>query len=310
MTTLTSDDFIDQTTADLPKRPVPAALRAARADVWAAVDTLATIRDDVLTRPWTWKGGSEEELRYGFYRIAESFERAAIDAETAIRASGSTPERSVELVRSATAARWDLQGILATLDAATWDTAPGGDEWTIRQTLGHLIGSQRGYEVGTSWWLSQRLPADGGTLPPFPEDLGADLPSDEEEAAGTPEEVRGKLDDALDRATERLAALRPEQLAYGGRWSGFRVDLAFRHGRWASHIREHTIQIEKTLAMLGARQTEVDRLIRLVLAAWGRAEATVFGGDEVVVRGAVDVLARAAREARATADEVATLGAP
>ena len=306
---MTSDDFIDRTTAELPKRPVPPALRAARSDVLAAVDSLSTIRDQVLTRPWTWKGGSEEELRYGFYRIAEAFERAGLDAETAIRASGAASERSVELVRSATAARWDLQGILATLDAATWDAAPGGDEWTIRQTLGHLIGSQRGYEVGTSWWLSQRLPAGAESLPPFPEDLGADLPSDDEEAAGTPGEVRGKLDDALDRATERLAALRPEQLAYGGRWSGFPVDLAFRHARWASHIREHTIQVEKTMALLGTRQTEVARLIRLVLAAWGRAEATVFGRDEAAAAGAVDVLARAARDARSTADDVASLAA-
>src|SRR5262245_47012070 len=220
MTTLTSPDLIERATADVPRRPVPAQLRAARADLAAATDILARISDDVLTRPWTWKGGSEEELRYGFYRIAESFERAGIEAAAAMRAAGDAT-RGVEVTATATAARWDLQGLLHDLDASTWDADPGGGEWTIRQTIGHLIASQRGYAVGSSWWLEQRLPAGQQPLPSFPEGLGDDLPSDEEEAAGSPAEVRARLDSALDDAAEHLAAMSDAQLAYAGRWSGF-----------------------------------------------------------------------------------------
>lgn len=304
MTTITSADLLDRATADRPKRPVPERLRAARADLADATRTLAAIPDDVLTRPWTWKGGSEEELRYGFYRIAESLERAGIEAADVMRGSGA-PERSVELVATATAARWDLQGLLHDLDVATWDADPGGGEWTVRRTLGHVISSQHGYPVGSSWWLEQRLPADDPDLPRFPEGLGDDLPSEEAEAEGTPQELRARLDAALDQATERLASLSTEQLAYAGRWSGFAVDVAFRQSRWASHIREHTIQVEKTLVMLGVQPSEVDRLIRLVLAAWGRAEATVFGAPPVDQ--ALDVLARATAGARSTANELATL---
>jgi hypothetical protein len=304
MTTLTSADLLDRATADRPKRPVPERLRAARADLADATRTLAAISDDVLTRPWTWKGGSQEELRYGFYRIAESFELAGIGAAGVMRAGGA-PERSVELVATATAARWELQGLLHGLDAATWDADPGGGEWTVRRTLGHVISSQHGYPVGSSWWLEQRLPADDPDLPRFPEGLGDDLPSEEEEAEGSPAEVRARLDAALDQATERLASLSTEQLAHAARWSGFPVDVGFRQSRWASHIREHTIQVEKTLVMLGVHPSEVDRLIRLVLGAWGRAEATVFGAPPVDQ--ALDILARAAAGAGSTATELATL---
>ena len=55
--------------------------------------------------------------------------------------------------------------------------------------------------------------------------------------------------------------------------------------------------------MLDLRPTEVDRLIRRVLAAWGRAEAVVHGSagaDE-----AIRALATTATKARETAAEIA-----
>ena len=68
MTTNGDDPLLQFTDAELA-RPLPEALLTARADVLAAVRELRTIPDAKLTREWLWKGGSEEEIRYGFYRI-------------------------------------------------------------------------------------------------------------------------------------------------------------------------------------------------------------------------------------------------
>ncbi len=305
MTTNTANDLLFQFTDFEFARPVPAALVAARGDVLASVHELRTISDDSLTRTWLWKGGSEEEIRYGFYRIGEAFELAGIEAASALRGAGSDRGRAADRLAPATAARWDLHGLLIPLADSTWDADPGGDEWTIRQTMGHVIGGQRGYAATSGWWQTQALPADQPDLPVVPESIFDELPTEEAEAEGTSSEVRDRLDDALDRSAERLAGLPEERLGYGARWSGFPVDVGFRMGRWASHIREHAIQVEKTLDMLGHRPTEVDRLIRHVLGAWGRAEAIVFGS--VDADGAIEVIAAASRGARATAAEVASL---
>jgi hypothetical protein len=302
MTTQTADDPLVRFTEGIPERPIPDALLAARRDVMAAVRDLATIRDADMEKPWAWKGDSEVELRYAFYRIFEDFERAGIDAEAAIRAGSLERGRAADLIAPANAARWDLQGILVQLPDPTWDADPGGGEWTVRQTLGHIIGSQRGYAAATAWWQAQALPVDAN-LPTARPNVYEGLPSDEEEEAGTPNELRARLDEVLDRSTERLAGLPPDRLAYGTRWVGFALDIGFRLGRWSSHIREHTIQIEKTLVMIGQTPTEVDRLIRLILAEWGRAEAVVYGladGGE-----AAATLAEAAARARITAADVA-----
>jgi hypothetical protein len=302
MTTQTAADPLIRFTVGIPERPTPDALLAARRDVMAAVHDLATITDADMEKPWAWKGDSEIEFRYAFYRIFEDFERAGIDAEATIRANNLQRGRAADLIAPSTAARWDLQGILVQLPDATWDADPGGGEWTLRQTIGHIIGGQRGYAAATAWWQAQALPVDSN-LPTARPNVYEALPSDEEEEAGTPAELRARLDEVLDRSTERLAGLPPDRLAFGTRWVGFALDIGFRLGRWSSHIREHTIQVEKTLVMIGHTPTEVDRLIRLVLAEWGQAEAVVYGsadGEE-----ALTVLAAAAARARATAAEVA-----
>lgn len=302
MTTQTSGDLLLLYTDDADARPVPAALFAARADVMAAVHRLSNLTDADLPKPWRWIGGfDDEEVRYGFYRIGEAFELAGIEAEVALRAAGADRGRAAELIAPATAARWDLQGLLLPLPDKLWDADPGGGEWSVRQTLGHVIGAQRSYGVVTAWWQRQAFTASPD-LPSTPDAVYEQLPSDEVEAEGTPNELMARLDDLLDHGTERLAGLPADRLALGARWSGFPVDVGFRLGRWSSHLREHAIQVEKTLVMLDHTPTEVDRLIRLVLAAWGRAEAVVYGltnADEPT-----GVLIGAAASARDIAAEV------
>src|SRR6266511_1427285 len=134
MTTEPADDPLVRYTDSSLARPIPRALLDARADVHAVVADLLTIPEAAVTRIWTWIGDSEEELRYGFYRIAETFERASIDAEAATRQAALERGRAADLIAPATAACWELQGLLIPLDEATWDADPGGGEWTIRQT--------------------------------------------------------------------------------------------------------------------------------------------------------------------------------
>jgi hypothetical protein len=102
------------------------------------------------------------------------------------------------------------------------------------------------------------------------------MPSEEDEATGSLADVRRQLDDIVDSTSSRYAGLSDDELKVNAGWSGFPVTIGFRQWRWSSHIAEHTVQIEKTLDMLGRRQSEVARLSRLVARAFGRLEAVVF----------------------------------
>ena len=144
-----------------------------------------------------------------------------------------------------------------------------------------MINSQRAYGSFTAWWLAR---ADAPDFPPqVPDGVAPDFPDDEAEGQGSLDDIRARLDAIVDLAAGRLGGLDDEALAARARWSGFAVDVGFRLGRWSSHMREHTVQVDKTLAMLGRAPTEVERLVRLVNGAYGRLEAVVFALPPAVV---------------------------
>jgi hypothetical protein len=204
------------------------------------------------------------------------------------------------------AARWAVHGVLAPLPAAAWDGDPGAGEWTVRRTIGHIVSGQRSYSWYNAWYLHQRAivgdavyPPDG-TMPPEP--------SEDEDGAGSPDAVLMRLDQVVDASIAANAGLDRTAMTVGARWSGLPVAIDFRLGRYGSHIREHTIQIDKTLDLLGRRPSEVERLIRLILSTYGQLEALFAGrAAEALERplaegpSAVTILSAASEDARSTA---------
>jgi DinB superfamily len=257
---------------------VAPSLGAARAALAAATADYLAIPDSGLTRQWLWNGRDHGDgVRYGIYRGAETIEVAAAQLEAALAGA---PARPLGAIRgsAATVARWALQGRLAAIDDRLLDRVARDGECTIREVMAHTIDGQRSYGWFTRWWLSQPL---GETRPAKPTDAAEatserELPGESAEGAGTLAEVRSRLDDVLDEWALRYADLDQAALTAPALWSGIPVDIDFRLGRWASHIREHTVQLDKTLDWLGYAPTEPARIVRDLHTAWGRLEASIF----------------------------------
>ncbi|MGI8517615.1 MAG: DinB family protein [Acidimicrobiia bacterium] len=299
--TVIDGPLLDRTDPSLA-RPVATGLGSARSDVVAVCQELAAVPESALANEWAWTGdGSGAEVRYGAYRAAELLEEAEVAASALVAAEDARDDIAARTISMATSARWDLHGLLLPLDDSLFDADPGGGEWSIRLTMGHVISGQRAYGWGTAWWLSNPFVADDPAMPRgVPDELWETLPDEATtEAEGTVADLRARLDSVLDLTAERLAGLTADTLELGARWMGFPITIGFRLGRWSSHIREHSIQIEKTLAMLGSVPGERERLVRHVLSAYGRAEATVFGRKLTPeVDEAANRIAGAAAEAR------------
>jgi hypothetical protein len=261
---------------------------ATRAAIVAALEDLLAVSDAALESVWEWRAGFVEntDVRYGFYRIHERLEdsAAAIVGGRAGGGEGSGVGPAVPVFGPLTAARWELRAAITPLQAHDLDADPGAEEWTARRTLGHIVGTQRGYGWYNAWWL-HRGHAEG-PLPHRVDDSQMPAEPDEaDEAIGSPSEIMRRLDDLVDVAAGRFAGLTDDDLSIPARWSGIPVDLRFRMVRLGSHIREHTVQVDKTLAMTGHQPTEVERLVRLVGASYGRLESLVFArSDEVLGR--------------------------
>lgn len=263
--------------ATVPPVPWHAAVLATREPLARLVADLLTVSDDRLPEPWTWRPGDLEPLegRDAMYRIHERLEAAIAEIDTGRSvASGSAIGPTLPLLASMTAARWDLHGVLASLDAAVWDEAPEG-EWSIRRTLAHVIGTQRSYGWTSAWFV--RGGVVGREVPYPPDEAFPPEPTSDDDGAGSSTDVRTRLDSVVDANAAASAALDDAAMRISARWSDLPVTIGFRFGRYGSHVREHTIQVEKTLALLGRTPTEIDRLVRLVLATYGRLEARFVG---------------------------------
>ncbi len=254
--------------------PVPAELLRARDSVRAALAALRDVPDSALERAWVWRGG-DVDVRYGFYRQYELMEDSRARIRPLLAAAGSSEGPARPLVAAASAARWDLHGLLAGLGDDDLDRDPGNGEWTVRATLAHIVGGQRFYAWHTSWWLGRR-DAPGDELPRKVPDDAFDLPEEATEGEGSLADIQRRFDEITDLSTVAYADLGADDLAARARWSGLPVDVRFRIVRWSSHIREHTIQVEKTLGYIDRSTTEVDRLLRLICAAYGRLEEDLF----------------------------------
>jgi hypothetical protein len=300
-------DPLDELTTT-PRIPITAPVRRARADIRAAIADVVAVPDDALERPWRWHADDPGDLdvRYGLYRLHESLEESAA-AVAASRTDG-VAGPAVPLLAASGAARWELNGALAGLPDDAWDADPGGGEWTVRRTVAHVISAQRAYGWTTAWFLHRAGEADAGeyapegALPPEPEEAS--------EADGSVVDVIARLDDLVDQAIETLAGLDAAGLAAPGRWSGIPITVVFRINRLGSHIREHTIQVDKTVAMLGRPVHEADRIARLVLGSYGRLEALVVGRHSGSADADLALVETAAREAAlSAADARAAAGA-
>ena len=283
-----------------PTTPVPAWMTDARRTLTTAADAVLGLDERELNRRWWWREDrdGDTEVRYAFYRSLEALELAT---GAAVAAAGPRPAGAAAFGH-ATAARWDLHGLLAPLGDADLDMDPGAGEWTVRQTLAHIVHVQRAYPAFASWWLSREQTAE---LPPsIPDGVDEGFPEEEADGVGTLAEIRTRLDDALDGAAERMSSLDEKQLATPARWSGYAVDVGFRLGRMSSHLQEHTVQVDKTLVMLDRTPAEAHRLVRLVFRAYGRLEASVYGLSPTMADARRKPLEDAVAEAAAAFDHV------
>jgi hypothetical protein len=236
---------------------------------------LLTIPDARLNRLWRPAGDVKLDVRDGLYHAHVLLEEAAGRAVATTPEDGFQPAFALATALRFNSARWEFKGgPLLSLSDSKLDLPPRVGEWTIRQTLTHVIRVLAGWAWMTSEWL-RRTRAGEPLLPLARHD--APLPPDEELGAGS----LGTLVARFDHCADVLLAMLPE-LGQGGKldeafdWFGLTLRVRTYVAGWSTHVREHTIQLDKTVALLGHESREVERIVRLLCRAYSALEAPLL----------------------------------
>jgi uncharacterized damage-inducible protein DinB len=262
-----------------------------------------TIPDRDLEAPWPW-GDYDEGIRFAFFRTYEELrEMAARLASQRSRTIGG-PSEAQHILAQFNAAFWDLQGALIGVNNDLALSVPAPGEWTVFEAIGHIIDADLGFLAVIQYGLAQVR-------------AGKQQPEEISEAEFKQAKARQPLQPVLEQRS--LVSLmeyyrRQEQRVLQAfsdvtgaeldariwYWENEPMTLRFRLHRFDSHLRQHTIQVQKTLVALESEKTEAHRLLGLIYAALAELEGELIGAGNL---GAADV-AGLAKVIEQRADEI------
>ncbi len=266
---------------------------------WA--ETTQGLEDTQLVRPWQW-GAYEEGVRFAFFRTYEELRHLAVELAVARQASGPAVTVAQQALAQYHAAFYDLLAVALLASDAVLDRPPAEGEWPLRVILGHTLAADRGFFAVIWHAITQHRTGSAGPT----------LISDQEteNILGNWDEFEEMMDQASlsvtlanyrahhRRVLRDLADIGDDEVDLPTLWwEGEPIPIRFRLHRFDSHLRQHTIQAEKTLDALGRRPTEAQRLLRQIFAALAQAEGVLIGAPHLLTEQCETVAAGIVRRA-------------
>jgi DinB superfamily len=254
------------------------------------------LTDDGMGREWKWGAYDEEGLRFALLMTHHELR------DLAVRLAAKRPARtqaSAILAQYHQAYR-DLTGALASARTEDLDRAPAEGEWPVREVAKHALGAEYGFLMVSRFGLDRRR-AGKSEEPPEAEFDAYKVPfvNDRKSAVdglstATVEQLRDAFATVHIRILRELGDISDDEVeAPAWFWDGA-MPLRFRLHRFEEHLRQHTIQLDKTLGGIGRPPTEAHRLVRNVYNALADVETEPAQDDTVRGRFAKTIAERAA----------------
>jgi uncharacterized damage-inducible protein DinB len=240
------------------------------------------LSDTDLDRTYVWEEYDDDGLRFALltahHLLRETHATVAADRLGA----GKPFTEAQRILAQVHEAYRDLIGALAGTSEAEIDAQPPDEQWPLREVLKHMLGAEKGFLASIEVALDCAR---------------AGKPSEPDEAAWKamrqpPEDPAGSRADALNALfRSHVAILRSldgvadtELATPSWFWEDKGYPIRFRMHRFEEHMRQHTIQVDKTLVALGHPPTEAERLVRNIYSALAGVESVSAAGigDELL----------------------------
>ncbi len=238
--------------------------------------------DADLERPWDWKD-YHEGVRFAFFRTCEQLSTLAARLDVERAASACPLTVAQRILGQYHSAYLDLQAVLLGVTDEQAAQPPAEGEWPLRQVLAHIVQADRGFFTAIALGLDH-LHAGKTELFEMTEDawnsFWASAPFSDLAEHGSLSQIQAYYASLHMRILREFSPLSGVELGLHIRyWESEPYSLEFRLHRFASHLRQHTIQAEKTLALLGLPLTETHRLLRNIFNALAGVDNLTLGDE-------------------------------
>jgi len=255
------------------------------------------LSDEDMGREWKWREYDEEGLRFALLMTHHELRDLAV--QLAARRK-SEPTQAERILAQYHQTYRDLTGLLAGVRSGDLDRAPAEGEWPLRETLKHMLGAEHGFLAVNRYALVNHR-AGKHDEPPEDEwpEFRKPYAAPKDAVDGTIENIRNSFFEIHRRVLRELADVTDAELEQPAWFWDADKPVRFRMHRFEEHLRQHTIQLDKTLAVLSP-PTEAHRLIRNIYNALADVEMASEPAEDLRGESAATISERAAQIAAAT----------
>jgi len=238
------------------------------------------LSDADLDRTYAWEEYDEDGLRFALLAAHLQLRETTATVAAARLGAGKPFTEAQRILAQVHDAYRDLTGALAGTSEAEIDAKPPPEQqreqWTLREILTHVLQTEKAFLAAIEVALDRAR---------------AGRPNEPDEAAfkakrQPAEDPSGSRADALNALfRSHVAILRgldgvsdTELVTPSWFWEDKGYSIRFRMHRFEEHLRQHTIQVDKTLVALGHPPTEAERLVRNLYVALAGLESVSGAG--------------------------------
>jgi len=237
--------------------------------------------DSDLDRAWSWRA-YDEGVRFAFFRTYEDLRGLAATLITERTTRGKPITTAQRALAQYHAAYRDLQAVLIGFEDNWADFAPAKGEWPPRIILGHIMAAEREF-FARIWHAVERFRSGEDDPVAMTSEEVADFVGSYQEFEQMMNRfsvpgIMANYDSLHKRVLRELNTIRGLELeAKSLWWEELPITVEFRLHRLDSHLRQHTVQLEKALVEIDGPPTETKRLLRLIYAALADVDSTIIG---------------------------------
>jgi len=251
------------------------------------------LRDADLDRKYAWEEYDDDGLRFALLAAHLQLRETTATMAAARLGAGKPFTEAQRILAQVHEAYRDLTGALAGTSEAELDAKPPDEQWPIREVLAHVLGTEQAFLASIELALEA---ARAGRRSEPDEDAWRSKRRPAEDPSGSRADALNALFRSHTTILRALEGVADTELATPSWfWEDKGYPIRFRMHRFEEHLRQHTIQVDKTLVALGHPPTEAERLVRNLYNALAGTESVSGAGvgDELLTScaAAIDAIA-------------------
>lgn len=248
--------------------------------------TITTLPDTKLDTPWHWKGHTEG-IRFALFVTLLELRQLTVKLAAERAAGLKLPpiNNAQRILAQYHSAYMDLQASLAGLTPKKTTQLPSKKEWSVQLIYAHILKAELSFTAVLRYALENHR-AKKWLPVPIPEKEYPRLYRMKEKALT--QLAKSSLKNMVAFHKEfhtkilyEFAGISNEELTLPATfWEETRFHIGYRLHRFEAHSRQHTIQIDKTLNLIGCGPTEAKRIVRMLYSTLAELNGNLIAPSE------------------------------